>query len=122
MKPQTELEALLAVEIAAIGFAGHKFLRQSQHHLDEVYIGVYGNYAIKLLRLQLDMIQALDRHRRGNKQTVEVRHVHIHSGVPRCKGRTQDAANSSRFLATKSRLRAVRDGMVAEGVDARLSY
>jgi hypothetical protein len=81
MRPQTELEALLAVEIAAIGFAGHKFLRQSQHHLDEIYIGVYGNYAIKLLRLQLDMIQALDRHRRGNKQTVEVRHVHIHSGA-----------------------------------------
>jgi hypothetical protein len=43
-------------------------------------IGVYGNYAIKLLRLQLDMIRALDQHRRGNKQTVEVRHVHIHSG------------------------------------------
>ena len=81
MEPQTELEALLAVEIAAIGFAGHKFLRQSQHHLDEIFIGVYGNYAIKLLRLQLDMIQALDRHRRGNKQTVEVRHVHIHSGA-----------------------------------------
>jgi hypothetical protein len=80
MEPKTELQALLAVEIAAIGFAGHKFLRQSQHHLDEVYIGVYGNYAIKLLRLQLDMIRALDQHRRGNKQTVEVRHVHIHSG------------------------------------------
>ena len=80
MEPRTELEALLAVEIAAIGFAGHKFLRQSQHHLDEVFIGVYGNYAVKLLRLQLDMIQALDRHRRGNKQTVEVRHVNIHSG------------------------------------------
>jgi hypothetical protein len=80
MKPQTELEALLAVEIAAIGFAGPKFLRQSQHHLDEIYISVYGNYAVKLLRLQLDMIHALDRHRRGNKQTVEVRHVHIYSG------------------------------------------
>ena len=38
MEPKTELEALLAVEIAAIGFAGHKFLRQSQHHLDEIYI------------------------------------------------------------------------------------
>ena len=81
MKPQTELEALLAVEIAAIAFAGHKLLRQSQHHLDEVYIDVYGTYAVKLFRLQLDMIQALDRHRRGNTQTVEVRHVHIHSGA-----------------------------------------
>jgi hypothetical protein len=26
------------------------------------------------------MIQSFDRYRRGNKQTVEVRHVHIHSG------------------------------------------
>jgi len=80
MKPQTELEALLAVEIAAIGFAGHKFLRQNQHPLDEIFIGVYGNHALKLLRLQLEMIQALDRHQRGNTQTVEVRHVHIHAG------------------------------------------
>ena len=66
----------MAVQIAATGFAGLKFLRQSQHHMDEIYIDVYGGFATKLLRLQLDMIQALDRHRRGNKQTVEVRHVH----------------------------------------------
>jgi hypothetical protein len=79
--PRTELQALIAVQVAATGFAGLKFLRQSQHHMDEIYVDVYGNYAIKLLRLQLDMIQALDRHRRGNKQTVEVRHVHIHSGA-----------------------------------------
>jgi hypothetical protein len=58
MQPQSELEALLAVQIIAI----------------------YGNYAIKLLRLQGEMIQTFDRYRRGNKQTVEVRHVHIHSG------------------------------------------
>ena len=66
---------------AATGFAGLKFLRQSQQHMDEIYIDVYGGYATKLLRLQIDMIQALDRHQRGNKQTVEVRHVHIHSGA-----------------------------------------
>jgi hypothetical protein len=81
MEPKTELEALLAVQIAGVGFAGQKFLSQSQHHLDEIFIGVYGSYALKLLRLQLDMIHALDRHRRGNRQMVEVRHVHIHSGA-----------------------------------------
>jgi hypothetical protein len=54
---------------------------KAKHHLDEIYIGVYGNYALKLLRLQLDMIRALDQHRRGNKQTVEVRHVHIYPGA-----------------------------------------
>jgi hypothetical protein len=64
-----------------LAFTGLKFLGQSQRHMDEIYIGVYGGYATKLLRLQLDMIQVLDRHRRGNSQTVEVRHVHIHSGA-----------------------------------------
>ena len=49
--------------------------------MTEDYINTYGPYANKLLRLQLDLIQALDRHRRGHKQTVEVRHLHIHSGA-----------------------------------------
>jgi hypothetical protein len=78
---RSELEALLTVEIVATGFAGLRFLRQSQKHMTEDYINTYGPYANKLLRLQLEMIQALDRHRRGHKQTVEVRHLHIHSGA-----------------------------------------
>jgi hypothetical protein len=80
MHPQSELEALLAVQIIAAGFAGLRFLRQSYRHMTEEYIDVYGGYAIKLFRLQNEMIQTFDRYRRGNKQTVEVRHVHIHSG------------------------------------------
>jgi hypothetical protein len=78
---QSELEAFIAVEIVATGFSGLRFLRQSHKHMTEEYISVYGNYANKLLRLQLDLLNALDRHRRGHKQTVEVRHVHMHSGA-----------------------------------------
>jgi hypothetical protein len=78
---RSELEAFIAVEIVATGFAGLRFLRQSQRHMTEDYISTYGPYANKLLRLQLDLIQALDRHRRGHKQTVEVRHLHLHSGA-----------------------------------------
>jgi hypothetical protein len=78
---RTELEAFIAVEIVAMGFAGLRFLRQSQHQMTEDYINTYGPYATKLIRLQLDLIQALDKHRRGHKQTVEVRHLHIHSGA-----------------------------------------
>jgi hypothetical protein len=73
MHPQSELEALLAVEIIATGFSGLRLLRQSQQRMTEDFIDVYGNYAIKLLRLQNEMIQTFDRYRRGNKQTVEVR-------------------------------------------------
>ena len=84
VNPQTELEALLAVQIAATGFASLKFLQLGQRHLEDAYIDVYGGYGTRLLRLQLELIQALDKHRRGrrgNKQTVEVRHVHIHPGA-----------------------------------------
>jgi hypothetical protein len=68
------------VQIIATGFAGLRFLRQSHRQMTEDYIDVYGGYAIKLLRLQNDLIQTFERYRRGNKQTVEVRHVHIHPG------------------------------------------
>ena len=81
MRPQTEAEALLAVEIVGAGFAGQKFLRQSQQHLDENYINVYGNFGIKLLRLQLDQMKTYERLQRWSKQTVEVGHVHIHAGA-----------------------------------------
>jgi hypothetical protein len=80
VKPPSELEALIAVQIVSTGFTGLKFLKHSQRHLDETFIGVYGGYATRLLRLQLELIQALDKHRRGHRQTVEVRHVHIHPG------------------------------------------
>jgi hypothetical protein len=81
MQCRSELEALMAVEIVATGLSGLRFLRQSHKNMTEEYVSVYGNYANKLLRLQLDLIQALDRHRRGHKQTVEVQHVHLHSGA-----------------------------------------
>ena len=80
MQPQSEMQAFLAVEVIATGFSGLRFLRQSHTHMSQDFIDVYGNYAIKLLRLQSELLHTFDRHRRGNSQTVEVRHVHIHSG------------------------------------------
>jgi hypothetical protein len=80
MQPRSEMEALIAVQIVATGFSGLRFLRQSHIHMTEDYIEVYGGYAIKLLKLQGELLQALDRHR-GGKQTVQARDVHIHSGA-----------------------------------------
>jgi hypothetical protein len=37
-------------------------------------------YAERLLRLQAELLRVFDRHRRGNQQTVEVRHMHLHPG------------------------------------------
>jgi hypothetical protein len=74
------MEALIAVQIVATGLAGLRFLRQSHRHMTEDFIEVYGGYAIKLLKLQAGLLQALDRHRRGHRQTVEVHHVHLYPG------------------------------------------
>jgi hypothetical protein len=74
------MEALMAVQIVATGFSGLRFLRQSHRQMTKDFIDVYGGFAIKLLKLQNELIQALDRHRRGNSQTVEVQHVHLYPG------------------------------------------
>jgi hypothetical protein len=81
IQPRSELEALMAVQIVATGLSGLRFLRQSHRHMTEDFIDVYGGYAIKLLKLQNELIHTLDRHRRGNTQTVEIRHLHFHPGA-----------------------------------------
>jgi hypothetical protein len=80
IQPRSEMEALMAVQIVATGFSGLRFLRQSHRQMTKDFIDVYGGFAIKLLKLQNELIQALDRHRRGNSQTVEVQHVHLYPG------------------------------------------
>jgi hypothetical protein len=80
IQPRSEMEALIAVQIVATGLSGLRFLRQSQRHMTEDFIDVYGGYAIKLLKLQAELLQGLDRHRRGHRQTVEVHHVHLYPG------------------------------------------
>jgi hypothetical protein len=84
MRPSSELEALLAIQIIATGFSGMRFLRQSHRHMDEVFIDVYGGFAIKLLRLQGDLLQVFDRHRRGNRQTPR---PHVPRQPERCRDR-----------------------------------
>jgi hypothetical protein len=81
LQPRSEMEALMALQIVATGLSGLRFLRQSQHHMDESFIEIYGGYAMKLLKMQNELLQTLDRHRRGHKQTVQARDVHIHSGA-----------------------------------------
>src|SRR5947199_4012231 len=111
VKPQTELEALLAVQIVATGFAGLKFLQRGQSHLEEAYISVYGCYSTRLLRLQLDLIQALDKHRRSHKQTVEARHVHIHSGAQGVVGIINSGKGSGGQDASPAPARAVSSSL-----------
>jgi len=81
VQPRSELEAVIAVQIAAAAFAGFHFLQLGQLYLEEAYIGVLGGYATRLLRLKLELLEALNKHRRDHKQTVRVEHLHFHAGA-----------------------------------------
>ncbi len=78
VKTTSELEALLATQAAIAGFSAFRMLELSQRHLGEENIAVYGTFAVKLLRLQNELIETINRHRRGNSQSIVVKHVHIH--------------------------------------------
>jgi hypothetical protein len=58
------------------------------------------------------MIQTFERYRRGNKQTVEVRHVHIHSGG------TVAAMLGHRGGTMTSRYQHVADAVLLKAADA----
>jgi hypothetical protein len=81
LRPKSEMDALISVQAVIAGFSALRMLELSQRHLSEENIAVYGGYANKLIKLQNDLLQALDRRRRGNSQSIVVKHVHIHPGA-----------------------------------------
>ncbi len=81
LRPESEMEALMSVQIVIAGFSALRMLELSQRHLGEDNIAVYGGYANRLLKLQTELLHTLNRHRRGNSQSIVVKHVHIHPGA-----------------------------------------
>jgi hypothetical protein len=80
LRPESEIDALICVQIVIAGFSGLRMIELSQRHLGEENIAVYGAYANRLLKLQGELLKTLDRRRKGNSQSIEVKHVHIHAG------------------------------------------
>jgi hypothetical protein len=120
LQPRSEMEALMALQIVATGLSGLRFLRQSQHHMDESFIEIYGGYAMKLLKMQNELLQTLDRHRRGHKQSVQARDVHIHSGAQGVVGIINSGGNDgssgqdgSPTLDSSSQSKSEHDGKQA---------
>ena len=70
----------MATQKVLAGFSALRMQELSQRHLGEENIVVYGGFANRLIKLQIELLQAFDRHRRGNTQTINVHHVDIHPG------------------------------------------
>jgi hypothetical protein len=80
LRPVSEIDALMSVQLVIAGFSALRMMELSQRHLGEETIAVYGGYANRLLKLQGELLKTLDRRRKGNSQSIEVKHVHIHAG------------------------------------------
>jgi hypothetical protein len=81
LRPESEIEALMCVQIVIAGFSALRMMELSQTHLGEVNVTVYGGYANRLLKLQGELLKTLDKRRKGgSSQSIEVKHVHIHAG------------------------------------------
>ncbi len=80
LKPENEIEAMLAIQMAATHDAAMTMLARAKHDSLFERASGYGNLATKLLRTFTAQAEALSKLRRGGEQKVTVEHVHVHAG------------------------------------------
>ncbi len=80
LKPENEIEAMLAIQMAATHDAAMTMLARAKHDSLFERASGYGNLATKLLRTFTAQAEALAKLRRGGEQKVTVEHVHVHGG------------------------------------------
>ena len=78
--PQSEVEAMLASQMAATHVLTMDMMRIARKSELVPQIEMAGNLAVKLARTFTAQIEALAKLRRGGEQTVRVEHVHVHAG------------------------------------------
>ena len=76
--PQNELEAALAVQMAATHDLSMEMMRRAKFTSQLDQMREYGNLATKLSRTFTAQMKALADHRRGGEQVV--RHIHVYQG------------------------------------------
>jgi len=78
--PKDELEAMLAVQMAATHDMQMNMLCRLKNTDTLEGLEAYGNLATKLARTFTAQVDALAKLRRGGEQTVRVEHVHVYPG------------------------------------------
>ncbi len=81
VKPENEVEAMLAIQMAATHEAALSMLSIARSEATVPAIQAAGGLAVKLLRTFTAQTEALAKLRRKGEQTMRVEHVHIHPGA-----------------------------------------
>jgi hypothetical protein len=102
IRPENEIEALLAVQMAAAHTLAMECLGRARRAENIPQLDANGNMSNKLLRTFTAQVEALSRIRRGGKQKVVVEHVHVHPGAQAAVGMfvQGDAGEPARGLLT----------------------
>ena len=80
IRPETEAEGMLAVQMAATHEAAMTCLARLAHAGTTQTLDITQNAANKLMRTFVMQAEALSKLRRGGEQTVRVEHVHVYQG------------------------------------------
>ena len=80
IKPKNEIEAMLASQIAVTHALAMELMGRTKRATDPGLFESSGNMAIKLMRTYALQMEVLATMRRGGKQTMQVKHVHVYPG------------------------------------------
>ena len=80
-RPDDELAALLAIQMAATHSLAMSFLGRTRRADNLETLHAYGAMATRLLRTFTMQTEAIAKLKRGGAQTVRVEHVHVHNGA-----------------------------------------
>ena len=81
MNPSDVIEGMLCSQILALYSQGMENLRKANETTSLMHRESYTRWAMKLLHLQHETIEKLEKYRRKGHQTVQVEHVHVHQGA-----------------------------------------
>jgi hypothetical protein len=104
VKPENELEAAFAVQLAGNHALTMEMLAKAKNTDAVDRIQLYGNLAVKLQRTFAVQVEALAKLRRGGEQVVK--YVHVHEGGQAVVAGTINQGGGERALGTEGQSHA----------------
>ena len=79
-KPKDAIEAKLCVKEAALYAQGMNYLRKAENADMACHAEMYIKFAIRILRIQNETVEAISRYRRNGEQKMTVQHQYVNVG------------------------------------------
>ena len=102
LKPENELEAMLASQIFACFNLGMDMAARSNDSNRPDLAETYAGISTKMMRTMTATVETLSKLRRGGSQTVRVEHVHVHNGGQAIVGNVSTGGGGNGRIDTQS--------------------